>query len=104
VTLQQWFEEADPTDVAVAKDYLGLNTEEGWVHGMIRGAMSSVSDLCVVQMQDYLKLGGEARMNQPGTLSSRNWTWRAAEGFASETLAQEIHRLTKRYGRLRDIA
>ncbi len=99
VTLQQWFDEAIPEDVAYAKAYLGLNEEEGYVWGMIRGGMGSVSKLCVVQMQDYLELGREARMNFPGTLYMENWTWRAAEGFASDSLAQRIRKLTRLYGR-----
>lgn len=99
VTLKQWFDDADPRDVAEAKAYLGLNREEGYIWGMIRAGMSSVSRLCVVQMQDYLELGGEARMNHPGTLSSKNWTWRAREGFASEELAERIAAMTRRYGR-----
>ena len=100
VTLRQWFEEAIPADVVEAKAYLGLHKEEGYVWGMIRGAMSCVSDLCIVQMQDYLELGGEARMNRPGTLSDRNWTWRAEEGFASQYLAYNIRAMTARYGRI----
>ena len=67
---------------------------------MIRGCMSSVSRLCVVQMQDYLELGSAARMNFPGTLSANNWTWRALPGFDSETLAKKIFTVTKLYGRL----
>ena len=99
VTVKQWFSDASQEDIAEAKAYLGLNEEEGYVWGMIRGGMSSVSRLCVVQMQDYLELGGEARMNHPGVLSNLNWTWRAAEGFASPALAQKIAAATKRYGR-----
>ena len=99
VTLKQWFDEATAEDVAYAKAYLGLNREEGYVWGMIRGAMGSVSKLCVVQMQDYLELGKPARMNFPGTLSMDNWTWRAEEGFDSEALAKKIYKITKLYGR-----
>ena len=99
VTLKQWFAEASPEDVAYAKAYLGLNEEEGYVWGMIRGAMGSVSRICIVQMQDYLELGKRARMNFPGTLSTDNWTWRAEEGFDSEALAQRIGTVTKLYGR-----
>ena len=99
VTLKQWFDEASPEDIAYAKAYLGLNEEEGYVRGMIRAGMSSVSRICVVQMQDYLELGKEARMNFPGTLSTDNWTWRAEAGFDSENLAEEIGYLTKIYGR-----
>ncbi len=100
-TLKQWFEDASAEDVAYAKAYLGLNEEEGYVQGMIRGAMSSVSRLCVVQMQDYLNLGREARMNTPGTLSMANWTWRAPQGFDSPALAAKIRKLTELYGRLK---
>lgn len=101
VTLKQWFDEASPEDIAYAKAYLGLNEEEGYVWGMIRGGMGSVSRLCVVQMQDYLELGKPARMNFPGTLSMDNWTWRAEEGFASKELAERIYRLTKIFGRIK---
>lgn len=101
VTLKQWFDEASPQDIACAKAYLGLNAEEGYVRGMIRGAMSSVSRLCVVQMQDYLELGRQARMNFPGTLSSDNWTWRAAQGFDSDALAKKIYDITRLYGRVK---
>ncbi len=99
VTLKQWFDEATAEDVAYAKAYLGLNKEEGYVWGMIRGAMGSVSRICIVQMQDFLELGKSARMNFPGTLSMDNWTWRAQEGFDSKELAEKIGKLTNLYGR-----
>ena len=99
VTLKQWFQEADAQDVARARAYLGLHEAEGYIWGMIRGAMSSVSQLCIVQMQDYLELDGSARMNFPGTLSANNWSWRAEPGFASSQLAQRIHEITTRYAR-----
>jgi len=99
VTLKQWFDEASSEDVAYAKAYLGLHEEEGYVWGMIRGAMGSVSRICIVQMQDYLELGKPGRMNFPGTLSMDNWTWRAEDGFDSEALAQRIGSLTRLYGR-----
>jgi 4-alpha-glucanotransferase len=86
--------------VAEAKAYLGLNQEEGNVWGMIRGCMSSISRLCVIQMQDYLELGGEARMNFPGTLSGNNWTWRAKPGYLTAELTEKIRKMTARYGRV----
>ncbi len=42
---------------------------------MIRLAMSSVSFLCVLPMQDLLMLDSAGRMNTPGTLGD-NWAWR----------------------------
>ena len=100
LTLQQWFDEAAPEDVRSAWDYLGLNEQEGPVWGMIRGAMGSVSKLCIIQMQDYLEIGAEGRMNHPGTLTTANWTWRANPGFADEELAKKIRTLTERYDRI----
>lgn len=99
LTVAQWLQEAAPEDIALARAYLGLNAEEGYIWGMIRGGMSSVSRLCIIQMQDYLELGGSARMNFPGTLSSANWTWRAEAGFRTEELTKRIFDITRRYGR-----
>lgn len=99
VTLKQWLSEASAKDVAYAKAYLGLNRGEGYVWGLIRGGMGSVSRLFIAQMQDYLELGKEARMNFPGTVSTDNWTWRAEKGFDSRRLAVKLYAMTKRYGR-----
>jgi 4-alpha-glucanotransferase len=96
----QWLEEAPAEDVAFAKVYLGLNEAEGLIPGIIRGCMSSVSRLCIIQMQDWLELGGFARMNFPGTLSSDNWSWRAEPGFITPELTARIHETTRIYGRL----
>ena len=44
-TLAQWLGDAKGDDVAYAKQYLGLNDEEGYVNGIIRGGMSSAQAL-----------------------------------------------------------
>ncbi len=98
MTMRQWFDTADPEAVEYATEYMALTEQEGLVWGAIRTAMASVSRLCVVPMQDYLDLGGEARMNFPGTLSSDNWTWRA-KPFITDERTQKIARLTRLYGR-----
>ena len=99
-TMSQWLQEANPEDVAYAKRYMGLHEEEGYVWGMIRGGMSSVADLFVAQMQDYLELGAEGRMNFPGTLTNKNWTWRAQNDMITNTLADRIRELTRMFERL----
>jgi len=101
MTMRQWFEMADPAAVAYAKQYMCLSQQEGYVWGAIRTVFSSVSDLCIIPMQDYLELGSEGRMNFPGT-TGNNWTWRAQSGVFSEDLAGQIFRLTKVYDRLTD--
>ena len=100
LTLKQWFDEAADEDIENAVRYLGLNEAEGYVWGMIRGAMGSVSKLCIIQMQDYLEVGREGRMNHPGTLTKANWTWRAKPGFDTDALAEKIRTATELYGRM----
>ncbi|MDY4104249.1 MAG: 4-alpha-glucanotransferase [Oscillospiraceae bacterium] len=95
----QWKDEADPAEVDMAVRYLGLNEEEGFHWGMIRGGMSSVADLFVAQMQDVLGLGAESRMNTPGTLGG-NWQWRLLPGQITPELAEKLHEMTRIYGRL----
>ena len=48
-----------------------------------------VADTFVAQMQDYLGLGAEGRMNTPGTASG-NWQWRLKKGEATEELAERM--------------
>ena len=98
-TVMQWREQADRADVTFARKYLGLNEAEGFHWGMIRGGMSSVADTFVAQMQDYLGLGAEGRMNTPGTLGN-NWRWRLLPGEASPALARKIRQYAHMYGRL----
>ena len=97
-TLMGWKNDADPADIATAREYLGLNEEEGFHWGILRGGQSSVADLFVAQMQDYLGLGSEARMNTPGILGG-NWQWRMLPGQITEGLTKRIAHMTSLYGR-----
>ena len=99
MTTRQWLETGTPEMQQYAKEYMRLSEEEGMVWGVIRTAMSSVSDTCVIPLQDYLDLGAEARMNFPGTTNS-NWTWRAKDGMIVDALAEKIRHLTTLYARL----
>ena len=100
MTMRQWFETASKDAREYAIEFMGLTEAEGLVQGTIRTAMASVSDMCIIQMPDWLNLGGEARMNFPGTLSDANWTWRAKKSDINMSLAKRIHNLTRLYGRL----
>ena len=99
MTTRQWFDTASPEALAYAVAYMHLTEEEGYVWGAIRTAMGSVSDLCVIPLQDYLGLGGEARMNFPGT-TGINWFWRTEAGSYDDLLAEKICRMTKLYDRM----
>ena len=97
-TLMGWKNDAAPSDIAAAQEYLGLNEEEGFHWGILRGGQSSVADLFVAQMQDYLGLDAEARMNTPGILGG-NWQWRMLPDQITEGLTKRIARMTSLYGR-----
>ena len=99
-TIMGWKEHAPAADIAKAIDYLGLSDREGVAWGFIRGGMSSVADLFIVQMQDYLELGSEARMNTPGEMYG-NWQWRMLPNQNTPGLAKRIASVTKLYGRSR---
>ena len=80
---------------------MALTEEEGITEGVLRTGMASVADLFVAQMQDWLDLGGEARMNAPGVLGAGNWEWRLTDGMITEELAEHILECTVRYERQR---
>ena len=96
--LMIWKEEAAKEDIAMAVQYLGLNDGEGFHWGVLRGGMSSVADLFVAQMQDYLGLGKGSRMNVPGILGG-NWQWRMLPGQITPELTERIADMTRMYGR-----
>ncbi len=98
LTLAQWLAEESEETVEKAVKYLALTKEEGYIRGFLRAGMGSVSRIFVAQMQDWLELGAEARMNAPGALSSSNWSWRLKE-LPGDKLAAEILEMTKRYSR-----
>jgi 4-alpha-glucanotransferase len=106
MTTLQWFDTASYEALDFVVEYMGLEdvadkmTQKELVWSLIKTAMASVSDLCIVQMQDLLDLGPEARMNLPGTLSDANWTWRGEEKHFTQKLAQRLKHLTRLYDRL----
>ncbi|MBQ7876615.1 MAG: 4-alpha-glucanotransferase [Clostridia bacterium] len=93
-----WYMSAAENDRNMATRYFNLTEEEGISKGLIRGAMASVSDLCVICMQDILRLGSEARMNTPSKMGG-NWQWRIKKSDLTDTLSEEINTMTKLYGR-----
>lgn len=98
-TINGWMENANEKDIDFAIKYLKLTEEEGYNWGFIRGALSSVANLAVIQMQDYLGLSSEARMNIPSTVGG-NWQWRINKNDLTDELAKNIYNITRLYGRL----
>ena len=83
-----------------AIDYLRLRDDEGYGWGVIAGAWGSVCNLAMAPLQDVLGLGGDARMNLPGSMGEHNWSWRVRREAFNSDVAQKLRRLTWLYGRL----
>ena len=97
VTTEGWRQSAALADVAYACRYLRCEPED-LTDAMICACLASVSDLAVIPMADWLRLGPEARINTPSTQSG-NWRWRLADGALTDSLAARIAGLTALYGR-----
>ena len=65
---------------------------------MIRLALASTADLAMMQAQDVLGLGSEARMNVPGTTGA-SWRWRMEPGALTADHAARLRELTRAAGR-----
>ena len=98
-TLVQWLDGASPETVQYVQEYLGLRDRSECVKGILRAGMASVADVFIAQLQDYLELGAETRMNEPGTLSTKNWSWRVDASLLTDELADRIARMVKLYER-----
>lgn len=93
-----WHDSVTGGDVEHAAKYFGISKKEGYNWGFIRGGMSSVANLFIAQMQDYLGLGEESRTNCPGTIGN-NWKWRLVKGQLTKKLAKKIAFMTEMYER-----
>ena len=78
--------------------YLNVTDSEGWAWGLIRAAHSSVADLSIIQMQDFLGFGNDCRMNTPSTIGG-NWEWRLRVETLTDELNDRIKEMNYRFGR-----
>ena len=98
-TAADWEKSAPAPDAALAREYLNLSPGGDFADALIRAALASVSELCIIPLADYLGLGAEARINTPGTLGG-NWVWRALPEDFTPELRARMRRLAALYGRL----
>ncbi|HLI58889.1 MAG TPA: 4-alpha-glucanotransferase [Solirubrobacteraceae bacterium] len=67
--------------------------------GLIRYTFSSPARVAMVQAQDVLGLGSQARMNQPGRAGS-SWRWQMEPGALTPALGRRLRAATEEAGRL----
>ena len=99
-TLLGWLKHVNDYTLGYIKDYIGREIPVGqeMVDEIIRLAHSSVADLCIIPLQDYLGLGNEARINTPSTLGD-NWKWRVTKDKLTDKVVDKIRKYTNVYRR-----
>jgi 4-alpha-glucanotransferase len=101
-TLRGWLESLDEgqrafVDSEVAR--LGFTDRRRPWWGLIRYAFSSPAEIAMIQAQDALGLGSEARMNAPGSVGT-SWRWQMRRGALTKALAQRLRAASEESGRL----
>ena len=101
-TTRGWYETAAEQEREFANRYFGSAkspmSAKDFVSRLIRAAWSSVAVFAIVPMQDFLNLGGEARMNYPSRLGG-NWHWRMDSSALTDELRDRIRELNYLYQR-----
>lgn len=97
-TILGWYENLNSQDRKLAVNYLDITNDKDINWKFIRAALSSVADLAIIPMQDYLGLGNEGRINKPSTVGD-NWRWRMLNDEFDGELIERIQKITKLYGR-----
>ncbi len=93
-----WWQSLSTAGKQRVRDYLDSSCREmPWP--LIRCALASSARLAIIPMQDLLKLGGKARMNQPGTATG-NWNWRLTPDQLELNMAERLKELCRQFDRI----
>jgi 4-alpha-glucanotransferase len=99
-TLRGWYEALSPELRRIVDAELrarGVLERQRW-WGLIRMTLASPARLAVMQAQDVLGLGSEARMNLPSRASG-NWGWQLKRGALTPALARRLREASEETGR-----
>ena len=104
-TILGWYSQAEGWEKEHCNQYMAkyvgmkFGDEVNWK--FIEAAYKSVANYAIIQMQDILGLGSEARINVPSTLGN-NWVWRIKDGALNKDLADRLKKLAITYHRLEE--
>lgn len=98
-TVVGWFNDLEQHDRDFVFQVLGVPPRDDIDRLLIETAMSSRAWLAMAPLQDYLGLGGNARMNTPG-VSNGNWRWQFDWTQLDADLPSTIRKMVEDSGRL----
>jgi len=99
-TARGWYESLNPARQRIVDAELqryGVSDRQPW-WALIRLALSSPARVSMLQAQDVLGLGSEARMNDPARPGA-NWRWQLTPGALTPALATRLREATEAAGR-----
>lgn len=98
-TILGWTTSAKQSEVETAKLYLNCPDTFNLNWAMMKVALMSVADTCILTIGDIIGLDSKGRINTPSTLGD-NWKWRIKGECINDWLAEIIYKNTYIYGRL----
>ena len=66
----------------------------------VKRLMNTKAEIVIIPLQDVLGLGSSSRMNTPGLVSKRNWSWVSPEDWKSTLRDSWFSESVKTSGRL----
>lgn len=96
-TTQSWLSQQSESGLQCIQNYLKMDGAPT-SRNLTELALRSPAKWAVLPMQDVLGLGGEARMNMPGTTQG-NWGWRFREDMITTETSQWLKAATSATGR-----
>ncbi len=99
-TIAGWYAGLKKKEKQLLREYMDNNhtPDEEMYKAIIRMAMASNANTCILPVQDVLGLDNTARMNVPSTVGV-NWRWRLDGALLTKEVQKELLDVTRRYGR-----
>ncbi|MBE6779969.1 MAG: 4-alpha-glucanotransferase [Ruminococcaceae bacterium] len=97
-TIIGWTMSASDSEVKRAEKFFNAKRNDGFNWTMMRAALASRSDTCILMMPDILALDSNGRINTPSVVGG-NWNWRIDSYCINDWLSKIIADLTTLYGR-----
>ena len=96
-TTRGWYDKRTPREKDCIRRYFD-RPDDDIVWDFIRAAMSSVSEMAIVPLQDPLDLDSAARMNTP-SIAEGNWRWRFQSDALDDWIVERLAEMSRLYGR-----
>ena len=97
-----WYESLNDklskNEIDTLKNVLKSDLKEVNWH-MIEYSLQSRAMTVIVPIQDILGLGSDARMNTPGTINDKNWSWRMNGSELKNAMMEKMKNITEKANR-----